>query len=68
MPTLEAFYLKQIASFKEKGSLGSVLPLCDVSGSMTGTPMSVSVAMGIWLSALAAPEFKDLVLTFTTRP
>lgn len=46
-------------------SLGKVVPLSDVSGSMHGTPMMVSIALGILCSELTNEAFRDLVLTFT---
>ena len=48
--------------------LGKVVVMADVSGSMFGTPMSVSIAMGILMSEICHPAFRDLVLTFHERP
>jgi hypothetical protein len=48
-----------------KFSLGKLVPLSDVSGSMSGTPMMVSIALGILCSELTNEAFRDLVLTFT---
>ena len=45
-----------------------LIPLSDVSGSMTGTPMAVSIAMGILLSEITHPAFRNMVLTFTADP
>eukprot|EP01111_Echinosteliopsis_oligospora_P001013 TRINITY_DN112_c0_g1_i2.p1 TRINITY_DN112_c0_g1~~TRINITY_DN112_c0_g1_i2.p1 ORF type:complete len:541 (+),score=130.46 TRINITY_DN112_c0_g1_i2:101-1624(+) len=50
------------------GSLSSSLVLSDVSGSMSGTPMEVSVALGLLISELTAPPFQDLVITFHENP
>lgn len=45
------------------------VPMCDVSGSMTGIPMEVSIGLGILLSELQNNSvFKDRVLTFTDTP
>jgi len=46
----------------------SFIPVCDVSGSMTGQPMEVSVALGIYLSERNKGAFKDLFFTFSGRP
>jgi hypothetical protein len=46
--------------------LGNIIPLCDVSGSMSGTPMEVSIGLGVLLSELANDAFKDLILTFSS--
>lgn len=48
--------------------LGNLVPLVDVSGSMSGTPMEVAVAMGLIVSELANPAFRGRVLTFESSP
>merc|ERR1712167_326147 len=53
---------------KEKVDLGKIVPLVDVSGSMHGEPMEVAIALGILISELAHPAFKDRVLTFSSTP
>ena len=45
-----------------------VLPLCDVSGSMHGLPMEVSVALGLYISERNKGIFKDAVMTFSADP
>lgn len=51
------------------GKLGKTLCLCDVSGSMSGLPMQISIALGILISGCCEVEaFKNCVLTFTTKP
>jgi hypothetical protein len=47
---------------------GNILCMSDVSASMTGEPMHVSIALGILCSEIASPAFKDLVMTFSERP
>jgi hypothetical protein len=49
-------------------ALARYVCMADVSGSMTGTPMHVSIALGILLSELTAPPFRDRVLTFSAEP
>jgi hypothetical protein len=67
--TYEAFYTEHVRTFRDKyGEIDSVLVLADVSGSMSGTPMAVSVAMAIWISAVATEAWKDLFLTFESVP
>lgn len=51
-----------------KDSREKILPMCDVSGSMTGTPMAISVALGIYLSEKNKSIFKDAFLTFSANP
>jgi len=48
--------------------LGKLVALVDVSGSMGGQPMEVAIGLGILVSELAAPAFRDRVLTFESRP
>jgi uncharacterized protein with von Willebrand factor type A (vWA) domain len=49
-------------------SLGNVVPIVDVSGSMSGKPMEVAVAMGLLLAELNSPAFRNRVLTFSSSP
>jgi len=49
-------------------NLGKIIPLSDVSGSMSGTPMEVAIALGILTSELAAPEFAHRIITFHESP
>jgi hypothetical protein len=42
--------------------------MSDVSGSMTGLPMMVSIAMGILISQITSEAFRDIVMTFETNP
>ena len=66
--TLEAQWKSLVQSLKELGNLGNMIALSDVSGSMSGTPMEVSIAMGILVSELAVPAFRDRFITFETDP
>ncbi|EFA78705.1 hypothetical protein PPL_08166 [Heterostelium album PN500] len=50
------------------GSLRDCIVLSDVSGSMSGRPMEVSVALGLLISSLTEAPFKDLVITFHEQP
>lgn len=52
-----------------------IIPVCDVSGSMTSklgtssvTPMDVSVALGVYISEKNKSIFKDAFITFSSRP
>jgi hypothetical protein len=49
-------------------NLGNLVPLVDVSGSMGGTPMEVAIALGILVSELSEPSFRDRFITFETTP
>ena len=48
--------------------LGKVVPLVDVSGSMNGTPMEVAIALGILVSEINHPSFRNHFITFETDP
>lgn len=47
---------------------GKCVPMCDFSGSMSGTPLQVSMALGILLSEVNHPAFRDGMLTFDSDP
>ncbi|XP_004310235.1 PREDICTED: uncharacterized protein LOC101311350 [Fragaria vesca subsp. vesca] len=50
------------------GKMKNCLAVCDVSGSMSGTPMEVSVALGLLVSELSEDPWKGLVVTFSESP
>ena len=56
------------AKTKSTFSLGKLVALVDVSGSMAGLPMQVAIAMGLVVSELTMPSFRNRVLTFETQP
>jgi hypothetical protein len=45
-----------------------ILPVCDVSGSMDGLPMDVSVSLGVYISERNKGIFKDAFITFSESP
>lgn len=47
---------------------GSFLPVCDVSGSMMGLPMEISISLGVYLSERNKSVFKDAFITFSESP
>ena len=49
-------------------NFGKLLALVDVSGSMAGTPMEVSIALGILVSMTSDPAWRDRFITFHERP
>lgn len=58
---------KSLPNYME-GCKERILPVCDVSGSMQGTPMDVSIGLGLYISERNEGPFKDLVLTFSENP
>lgn len=51
-----------------EGTETRMIPVCDVSGSMHGDPMNISVALGVYLSERNAGIFKDAFITFSEKP
>lgn len=49
-------------------SSNDFIPVCDVSGSMTGKPMEVSIGLGLYLSERNIGPFQDQVITFASKP
>eukprot|EP00529_Nitzschia_sp_RCC80_P011027 CAMPEP_0113494112 /NCGR_PEP_ID=MMETSP0014_2-20120614/28940_1 /TAXON_ID=2857 /ORGANISM="Nitzschia sp." /LENGTH=639 /DNA_ID=CAMNT_0000387997 /DNA_START=15 /DNA_END=1934 /DNA_ORIENTATION=- /assembly_acc=CAM_ASM_000159 len=45
-----------------------MVSICDVSGSMSGVPMEVSIALGIGISEITHPDFRHMVMTFSESP
>jgi len=65
---LESQWLVLQSELAKLGSLGKTLVLSDVSGSMSGLPMEVSVALGLMISSLSEAPFRDGIITFHTNP
>ena len=66
-----ALWNKYMSDFSNKFKEGVFPPgvvLADVSPSMSGTPMSVCIALSIMLSELFVGPFKNKVITFETTP
>jgi len=66
--TIEAQWRTLIKKLGEAGSLGRALAVADVSGSMSGVPMQVSISLSIVLASLANEPFKNKVITFSAVP
>lgn len=47
---------------------GSFIPVSDVSGSMFGLPMDVSIALGMYCAQRNKSAFKNMVFTFSNEP
>jgi len=46
----------------------NILPMIDVSGSMTGLPMLIAISLGLYLSEHNKGSFNDTFLTFSGSP
>jgi len=55
-------------SIKKVGLFKNSIAICDVSGSMTGLPMDVSIALGILISEVCEGPYKNNVITFSNTP
>ena len=51
-----------------ENSTEKILPICDVSGSMEGLPLEISVSLGIYISERNQSIFKDAFVTFSEHP
>ncbi|RLN11953.1 hypothetical protein C2845_PM09G20240 [Panicum miliaceum] len=50
------------------GKLSNCIAICDVSGSMSGLPMDVCVALGLLISELSDEPWHHRLITFSERP
>ncbi|KAD6453280.1 hypothetical protein E3N88_07985 [Mikania micrantha] len=64
----ELQWKRMVDDLLKKGKLTNCIAVCDVSGSMSGTPMEVSVALGLLVSELSAEPWKGHVITFSRSP
>lgn len=62
--TLEALW-KQLPDYTQGKN---ALVIADVSGSMTGDPMSVAVSLALYFAERNKGQFQDHFMTFTTEP
>ena len=53
---------------KNKKTLGNLIPLVDVSGSMYGTPLEVAMGLGLIISELTNEQYRDRILKFESNP
>lgn len=51
-----------------EGNKRNILTVCDVSGSMSGRPMAVSISLGVYTAQRNEGAFKDYFITFSTDP
>jgi hypothetical protein len=74
-PIIEAQWKERINKIRKSGiNLPRMVPMSDLSGSMEGIPMMVSITLGIFTSellddnSLIEPAFANRFLTFDTEP
>ncbi|KAF8052164.1 hypothetical protein N665_1595s0009 [Sinapis alba] len=64
----ELQWKRMVDDLKKKGSLTSCIAISDVSGSMRGDPMEVSVALGLLISELTEEPWRGKLITFSENP
>ncbi|XP_057748233.1 uncharacterized protein LOC130967405 [Arachis stenosperma] len=64
----ELQWSRMVSDMLSKGKMKNCLAVCDVSGSMDGVPMEVSVALGLLVSELNEEPWKGKVITFSEEP
>ncbi|CAL5338084.1 uncharacterized protein LOC114275108 [Camellia sinensis] len=64
----ELQWKRMVDDMSKKGKLKNCLAVCDVSGSMEGIPMEVSVALGVLVSELSEEPWKGKLITFSHNP
>ncbi|EFJ18310.1 hypothetical protein SELMODRAFT_420109 [Selaginella moellendorffii] len=57
-----------VDELRRKGTLENSVSVCDVSGSMTGTPMEVCIALGMITAELSDEPWKGRLITFSDEP
>ncbi|KAI3865946.1 hypothetical protein MKX03_036805 [Papaver bracteatum] len=64
----ELQWRRMVDDMTKIGKLNDCLAICDVSGSMRGTPMEVSVALGLLISEMSREPWKGKLITFHQNP
>ncbi|CAH2072869.1 unnamed protein product [Thlaspi arvense] len=64
----ELQWTRMVDDLRKKGSLTNCIAISDVSGSMNGTPMEVSVALGVLVSELSEDPWRGKLITFSEEP
>ncbi|XVF81478.1 hypothetical protein PTKIN_Ptkin15bG0158500 [Pterospermum kingtungense] len=64
----ELQWQRMVSDLIQKGKLRNCMAVCDVSGSMEGIPMEVSVALGVLVSELSEEPWKGKLITFSEKP
>ncbi|XP_048537722.1 uncharacterized protein LOC125516319 [Triticum urartu] len=59
---------RMVDDMRALGKLNSCVAVCDVSGSMSGLPMDVCIALGLLVSELTDDPWRGRVITFSEQP
>ncbi|KAI3919191.1 hypothetical protein MKX01_018830 [Papaver californicum] len=64
----ELQWRRMVDDITKIGKLSDCLAIADVSGSMSGTPMDVAVALGLLVSEMSQNPWKGQLITFSEDP
>ncbi|KAF3430932.1 hypothetical protein FNV43_RR25662 [Rhamnella rubrinervis] len=64
----ELQWKRMVDDLLKKGKLKNCIAVSDVSERMNGTPMEVSVSLGLLVSELSEDPWKGKIITFTKKP
>jgi len=59
---------RMVSDLRALGKLSNCVAICDVSGSMSGLPMDVCVALGLLVSELSDEPWHHRLITFSAKP
>lgn len=65
---VEAQFKALVEEVKKMGTFDRALVISDTSSSMSGTPMDVSITLGILISRCLAAPFTDFMINFSEQP
>jgi len=68
--TIEAQWKTQVETLRAGGGFSGILPVVDVSGSMSGEPMEVAISLGLLCSLVSPPEssWHRKMISFSAKP
>ncbi|XP_021725893.1 uncharacterized protein LOC110693074 [Chenopodium quinoa] len=64
----ELQWKRMVDDLAKKGKFSNCMAISDVSGSMNGIPMEVSIALGLLISELSEKPWKGKLITFSNDP
>jgi hypothetical protein len=67
-PTIEAQWSTIVSTLKTAGLFKDAVAVCDVSGSMSGIPLHVAIALGLIVSQMTLAPFNNKIITFSAVP
>eukprot|EP01018_Ginkgo_biloba_P017155 Gb_26616 [translate_table: standard] len=64
----ELQWKRMVEDMRKEGKFSNSLAVCDVSGSMSGIPMEVCIALGLLVSDISEEPWKGHLITFSANP